>query len=471
MSYNQYRKANDNRNVDDAAKIRDVNHTDSGVHFDLARVESGAQERVEALRLFAQKERERLLAREELRRIKEEERLQQKRKDLEQKKARTSYRNNIPSGRPRTTVASAFNCFMGVRLTTMQFRADYSKTDIVLTEDSDDDVTTGDERWIRPMFPLSKARRPERPLGIATADSVTLAAFEGQPRLKSEDVESSTVPTAPDSLGTSIQSVETEATPFSRDKRFTAEQIQNATRTFVSILQEDEVLIPLYESARTNIRIGPNRLRRHIRGGIKAFAERLKEEANNYLQFAASRLVSAKARYAARCIAGGEVRGYRTEASGKHRDHTINDFEESSEDERAERPADITHLGDLKAFRLFLTGSDAYTTLRAEIQAFCTKDSEPPSSKPIIDTPKLTTPTQTIGKRPWHVLRDGVRNLARSLLLGFYWTYLARSALSFLANVVFPLTDDLLIVMGYLEPPLKTGWTRIRSECVGLLYE
>ena len=303
----------------------------------------------------------------------------------------------------------------------------------------------------------------------------------------------------------STDTLATSATAFSIGSRFSIEQIQNATQLFVSILQNDELLAPLYESARNNIRIGPQKLRRHVRGAIKTFAEQLEEEASDYLQHAASRLVQARAHYAARFIASGEDRKDHSPASGEPSDQISNDLEDSSEEETAERPADHTGLEDLQAFHLFLTGSDAYTTLQADIHAFCTKNSNPPSQMPIIDDLELKSPTAIKKRQKSDKKLLGIVLLVCGLLgdpimtimgiLGgliisrntttsssetkkedsqvpsFIQIRLARAASYLMTDVVFPLTDDLSMALGLLEPPLKFGWTRIRTECVCLLYD
>ena len=113
----------------------------------------------------------------------------------------------------------------------------------------------------------------------------------------------------------STDTLATSITAFSKESGFSIEKIQTATRVFVSIIQDDELLAPLYESARNDIKIGPNRLRRHTRGALKAFAENLKEEADDHLQFQASRLVHARARYAARCVGSGDNKSHLSQVS------------------------------------------------------------------------------------------------------------------------------------------------------------
>jgi len=312
----------------------------------------------------------------------------------------------------------------------------------------------------------------------------------------------STASTYVDSVS-SKHSVATSATAFSVGSGFSFEQIKSATQLFVSILQNDELLAPLYESARRNSRVGSNRLRRHIRGAIKRFAEHLREEANDDLQHAASRLVQAKAHYAAQFIASGEGKKDQLPSPKEPHDQTSNDLGDSSEEETADWPVDHTVLEDLEAFHLFLTGSGAYTTLQADIHAFCTRKSISPPRIAIIDhdleLKSLTAPKE---KRTWYTLLRrplsvcsliAISTVAAIVVLGAsiisrgtvtltntngrYGLFqssgrirLARVAAFLMTDVVFPLTDNLFMALGLLEPPLKVGWTRIRTECVSLLY-
>lgn len=318
--------------------------------------------------------------------------------------------------------------------------------------------------------------------------------FENETILDDEDEDSSVASTAPVSLSTFAESVETGATALSRGSQFTVEQIQSATRIFISILQEDQLLIPLYESARNDTRIGPNRLRRHIHKSLKAFAEQLKGEANDQFQFAACLLVQAKANYAARCISGGEDIYHHPPASGHQRDQESKDLVDSSEEETIERSDGISELGNLRTFYLFLGNSDAYATLQARIHAFCTKEFKASSYRPITVELDWTPPTTGNSRRTWYTWQKdaqiqaygfltvvvlaamgvlGAPKKRYSLAPGFDRVRLARAALFvalfLLIDVVFPLTDDPFMALGFLEPPLRVGWTRIRSECVSLL--
>ncbi|KAI4925250.1 hypothetical protein J4E85_007127 [Alternaria conjuncta] len=152
--------------------------------------------------------------------------------------------------------------------------------------------------------------------------------------------------------------------------RSTVEQIQRATCIFVSILQEDQLLIPLYESVRNDPIIGPNKLRRYIRHYLEVFGEQLNKEAKDPIQFAACRLVEAKTRYAAQHLASGTVMNIQSPELGYQRDEAEEDSTDSSEEETGQRSDKIPELGDLKAFYLFLGNSNAYATLQANIHAF-----------------------------------------------------------------------------------------------------
>jgi hypothetical protein len=284
---------------------------------------------------------------------------------------------------------------------------------------------------------------------------------EQQAKSEDQQDDASTASTTSNSQDSvfSEESIETSITAFSKSSGFSDEQIQSATRAFVSILQEDEVLMPLYESARYNTRIEPKRLRRHIRRAIKAYAENLKEEANDHLEFSASLLVRAKARYAAQYIVSEEGRYGQSQNLVNDRNRASKDAEDSSDEETTERTVDETDFGDLKAFRMFLTGSNAFVALREQTHAFCTKSSKNNRLKPPIAT-------RSSIKRTWCAWQRDIQTLAGSLLLGFDWTFLGNAALYLLLDVIFLLTDDFLIATGYLEPPLEVGWTRIRNECV-----
>jgi len=165
----------------------------------------------------------------------------------------------------------------------------------------------------------------------------------------------------------SAESSSTMATEFTQTSSFSVDQIQDATQILVYILQDDKMLIPLYESARNNPDIGVKKLRRRVRQNIKSYAENLRNEATDYLSFSASRLVRARAHYTARCIASEENHKQRQQLPESHFHQIIRDAEESSEDDQQEQSGQEREFADLAAFHSFLTGSAAFATFRAEM--------------------------------------------------------------------------------------------------------
>jgi hypothetical protein len=243
---------------------------------------------------------------------------------------------------------------------------------------------------------LKKLHLDRSALTVEACESLCMSAPQilgtnYQPRLEDQDDRASVVSTSSDYQDSvfSVESSETSATAFSRNSGFSVEQTQSATRVFVSILQEDDVLKPLYEFARNNTRIRLKRLRRHIRAVVKAYAENLKEEANDHLGFSAFRLVHTRARYAAQCIASEEDIYRHSQNLVNDRTRTSKDAEDSSEEETAERTVDETDFGDLKSFRMFLTGSNAFVALREQTHAFYTTNSKTPQYRPTIGSLKL----------------------------------------------------------------------------------
>ena len=295
----------------------------------------------------------------------------------------------------------------------------------------------------------------------------------------------------------SAESSDTLATAFSADSGFSAQQIQSATRVFLAILQENKELTLLCDSARSNKKTGIKRLRREIRENLKAYAENLKEEAYDHLEFAACRLVRVKARYVAQYIASGEDRYRQSQYPINDRNRTTKLLEDSSDEEPAEPSVDETEFRDLKAFRQFLTTSAAYAKLEAQIHLWYEALRNKPAAGGLKDSPSMTSPSQLSQsmadtseeklpnrnhgtplqltpatgcntKLTWHIWQEDASNLAASVLQGFNLAFLRKAVLFLLVDIVLILTDDVFIATGCLEPRLKAGWTRIRSECVGL---
>ncbi|KNG49877.1 hypothetical protein DDE82_001577 [Stemphylium lycopersici] len=254
----------------------------------------------------------------------------------------------------------------------------------------------------------------------------------------------------------SLESAETRATSFTNYSGFTQAQVEGARRSLVSILRDNEDLVPLYLSARVNPKIGAKSLRRKMRGIITTYAENLEDEASDHLQLSASRLVRAEASRVARCIASEDE---------KHLRDPVNRLLEDIDEEFQESPVEHTHYGELNAFCAFLRDGKAFSTLRAQIQAFCSPEITPSIDKCTTDSAPSTKAANNLMEHTWVSLQENAQSIGSSILLGINSELLAKAFLLLLVDAIFLVTDDLLMTLGFLEPPLEVGWTRIRCQC------
>ena len=89
----------------------------------------------------------------------------------------------------------------------------------------------------------------------------------------------------------SIVSLASSATDLSKGSGYSPVQIATATRELVSIFRDDEFLHPLYTNAINGV-IGPRKLVKAFRRMLSTFVDRLKDEAQDRLDFLAARLVA-----------------------------------------------------------------------------------------------------------------------------------------------------------------------------------
>lgn len=227
----------------------------------------------------------------------------------------------------------------------------------------------------------------------------------------------------------SVNSLETSTATFHEDSAggFSREQVQSATRVFVSIVQTDHVLEPLYGLARNDPRIGVKKLQNHMRSVLKVFADDLRIEAKDYLEFSASRLVRIRAGHAARCIS----RGYTRSSTKDPEDTSDDDTQAGSFDERE------IH-NDLSAFRSFLTQSEAFVKFRVATELFC---SQPPSASASDDD-----------------VNEDFQSYTSNGTFGPYFIRLLKGA------VLFTVINQ-VVSLGCMEPPSEVGRTRIKVEC------
>ncbi|CAN9095257.1 unnamed protein product [Alternaria alternata] len=221
-------------------------------------------------------------------------------------------------------------------------------------------------------------------------------------------------------------------------------QQQSATRVFVSVLLEDQVLMSLYEYARNRSDITASQLHRHIQMSMKMFAGNLSKEARGFVDISPSSLdylANRAAEYLASRVGNLDAQTRTMFA------------ENNADDESRERSIHRPRFVNLYDLRSLLTHSNAIRVLRAEANAFCKADSTPP------DHGRLHQLT-------WREWRGQIKDLPVDMLLGLELIFKLEVALLLMIDAVFLLTDDLFIAMGYLEPPLEAGRTRIRSQCV-----
>jgi len=169
----------------------------------------------------------------------------------------------------------------------------------------------------------------------------------------------------------SISSLASSATDLSKGSGYSAVQIAAATREMLSIFRDDSVLQPLYAKA-IHGAIGPRKIVNAFRRLLKKFADRLKDEAQDRLEFLATRLVALKAREISwaiweRCqleFVEEEARAGVLIGPPVRPD----DQDSSDEDEHEETNVDETIFEELTNIREFLIHSAVFRLLQADMQ-------------------------------------------------------------------------------------------------------
>jgi hypothetical protein len=183
----------------------------------------------------------------------------------------------------------------------------------------------------------------------------------------------------------SISSLASSATDLSKGSGYSAVQIATATRALLSIFRDDELLQPLYTIA-IHGAIGPRKFANAFRRLLKAFAERLKDEAQDRLDFLAARLVALKAREISEAILELYQLGKAPELDeGEEREDAALDREDqdSSDEDEQETNVDETIFEELTNVREFLVQSTAFKLLRTDLQYFVSskRQSKQPSNE------------------------------------------------------------------------------------------
>ncbi|KAJ8113629.1 hypothetical protein OPT61_g4288 [Boeremia exigua] len=261
----------------------------------------------------------------------------------------------------------------------------------------------------------------------------------------------------------SVASLASTATGLSRSSGYSATQVATATRELINIFQEDESFVALYRVALDLPSIGADRLQRNLRRLLKVYADYLKEEAKDQLEFLASRLVLLKARYLAQCI----VAKYNVKTNSAVQPQTTDQPDISSGDEEGDAShVDEQVFEDLASFRDFLIHSEAFGKLRSQLKSFIS----PKEPKMSFLGPQLTTSRrkgpQSIGtgttERSWQTWFADVRRVMDAVFMGPKDLFLAQSVLWSVTDAIFLTTDTLFIRFGLLEPPLSESATRLR---------
>lgn len=185
----------------------------------------------------------------------------------------------------------------------------------------------------------------------------------------SDEDDKSSIASSNDGSIFSIKSLETLATDLSKSSGYSASQIAIATRELLLILQGDEVLRPLYIAAIQGD-IGPQRFVNNFRRLLKAYSKNLKEEAGDRLDHLAAQLVAIKARYLAESILDNFCENTAAaKLPSKEMESTAKD-DNSDDDDEEEPVVDEEIFQDLTIVREFLIDSNAFKTLRSQLQQF-----------------------------------------------------------------------------------------------------
>jgi uncharacterized Zn finger protein (UPF0148 family) len=272
----------------------------------------------------------------------------------------------------------------------------------------------------------------------------------------------------------SVESLASSASEHSKASGYSAIQVATATKVLISIFHEDEVLRPLYESAVSNLSIGPERLERNLRRLLKAYAKHLGNESTEHLEYLASQLVALKARWLARSV----VEKFQTKRESERKER-IDRHDESSDEEDEPRPVNEAAFEDLVILREFLIKSHAFEILRAQVHAFVLPKIPGPSQVEHVRQSDeanaqcqrtdrhLGSQTKGVSKlRTWKIWRGDFADIADACLRGPDKVAIATPSLYLLTDAMILTSDALMIATGLLERQLLPDQVRLRWSCV-----
>jgi hypothetical protein len=263
-------------------------------------------------------------------------------------------------------------------------------------------------------------------------------------------------------------------TGFSGNSGFSEIEVATASKELTAIFHEDQVMQPLYKNALENPTIGPDRLQRNLRRLFKVYAENLKDEAADQLEYLAARFVSIKAReIAASIVAKYQCKSAQPQSVDREQDGNSSDEEADAGSVNEEAFANLVIL------RTFLAGSVAFELLRTQLQSFVLPTLPLPSTFDHIQYAEkryekhereswYTRPTtEKMSKvRTWHSWWSEVVQYADAYLRTPDRLPIATIPLYLLTDFIFLITDGLLRATGLLEPPQCLSKVRLRWSCV-----
>jgi hypothetical protein len=215
--------------------------------------------------------------------------------------------------------------------------------------------------------------------------------------------------------------------------------------------------VPLYRRGIAHAMIGPAKLERNLRRFFKAYAEDLRNLADNRLErlgdFAehrlehlASQLVGKQAKLVARSI----IYKYSTEQEPSHQEEgsSRQEQEQSSDEENEACFVDETEFHNLVSFRKFLVDPVAFGRLHTQIRSFImpktAQGAEFEAATKIVED----TRSDVDVNRDEKILGSRLRSFSKIIRLGKDFVAAA------------------LVTFGYLERPLRPGYNRLRWQCV-----
>jgi hypothetical protein len=180
----------------------------------------------------------------------------------------------------------------------------------------------------------------------------------------------------------SKKSLASSATDMSKGTGFSPMQIATATQKLIAILQDDEVMQPLYTTA-VHGKIGPRRFAKKFHRLLRAYSANLKEEATESLDMLAAQLVAYRTKHVAEAISekfqdtmppslvDDEIPDLDVKHASSSKELEQDETEQEKEDdEQKDAGVDENVLEKLTDIQEFLVGGTAIVELRTSLLQF-----------------------------------------------------------------------------------------------------